>query len=76
MSKKKIADILKIIDVKINKVQAIIIEKEKQKKSITQNLLSGKQRLKRFDEKWKKIKLADIFYEIDERTEENNEYQF
>ena len=70
----KIADILRIIDVKINKVQTIIIEKEKQKKSLTQNLLSGKRRLKRFDDKWKKIKLADIFYEIDERTEENNEY--
>lgn len=71
---KKIIEILNVMDFKMNKVQAIITEKEKQKKWLKQNLLSGKRRLKEFEDKWKNIKLADIFYEIDERTEETDEY--
>lgn len=69
-----IKNVLEKYDDQIKLQKSLIVEKEKQKKSIKQNLLSGKRRLKGFEDKWKKIKLAEIFHEIDERTEENNEY--
>jgi type I restriction enzyme, S subunit len=70
----KIVELLEVMDSRINKLQSIIIEKKKQKKWLLQELLSGKRRLVKFKDEWKKIKLEDIFLEIDERTEENDEY--
>ena len=57
----KIADILSTQDKLIELKQKLIEEKQKQKKYLMQNLLTGKIRLKGFNDKWKEVKIKDIF---------------
>lgn len=57
----KIADILTTQDKIIELKQKLIEEKEKQKKYLMQNLLTGKIRLKGFKDKWEKVKIGNVF---------------
>ena len=67
----KIADILTTQDKIIELKQKLIEEKEKQKKYLMQNLLTGKIRLKGFKDKWKEISLKKI---LKERKEYSNKF--
>lgn len=58
----KISDILSTQDKVIELKEKLLKEKEKQKKYLMQNLLTGRKRLKGFDGEWKKVKLGDIGY--------------
>ncbi len=56
----KIAEILTIQDTIIELKEKRIVEKEKQKKYLMQNLLTGKKRLAGFSGEWKKVRLGEI----------------
>lgn len=63
---KAISHILGLMDSSINKNNSLIAKKELQKKWLMQNLLTGKKRLLNdelgiINDKWKTIKLGDIF---------------
>ena len=57
----KIVNILNMSDNIINLQKKLILEKEKQKKWIRQNLITGKKRLSGFDGEWHKVELKDVF---------------
>ncbi|HJD00796.1 MAG TPA: restriction endonuclease subunit S [Candidatus Dwaynia gallinarum] len=61
----KIADILSTQDKVIELKVKLLKEKEKQKKYLMQNLLTGRKRLKGFNGEWKKVKLGEICYCLD-----------
>lgn len=61
---KAIAHILSQMDKLISQTQALISQKELQKKWLMQQLLTGKKRLKGFDGEWKEVKLSKIFKQI------------
>lgn len=56
----KIAQILSTWDVAINKQEALIKEKQEQKKALMQQLLTGKKRFAGFDEVWEEKKLGNL----------------
>lgn len=56
----KIAEILSLWDKAIQQTKELIAYKEKQKKGLMQNLLTGKKRLHGFNDDWKTIKLGEI----------------
>ena len=56
----KIAEILTLWDKAIEQTKELIAYKEKQKKGLMQNLLTGKKRLPGFNDKWKTTKLGEI----------------
>ena len=60
----KISDILTTQD----KIIKLIEEKEKQKNYLMQNLITGKIRLKGFNDKWEKVKLKTILEETKEKN--------
>ena len=57
----KIANALTRIDNLIEDYEKLIKKKEKIKQGLMQNLLTGKVRLKGFDDKWSKNKIKDIY---------------
>jgi type I restriction enzyme S subunit len=57
---KAIARILGLMDTIINKNNQLIIQKELRKKWLMQQLLTGKKRLKGFDEEWKEYKISQL----------------
>ena len=57
----KIAEILSLWDKAIEHTKELIAYKEKQKKGLMQNLLTGKKRLPGFTDKWKTVKLGEVF---------------
>lgn len=57
----KIAEILSLWDKAIEQTKELIAYKEKQKKGLMQNLLTGKKRLPGFTDKWKTVKLGEVF---------------
>ncbi len=57
---KKIAKILISWDRAIEKLKALIREKERLKKGLMQRLLSGKVRFKEFKEEWKEVRLGEV----------------
>lgn len=57
----KIAEILSLWDKAIEQTKELIAYKEKQKKGLMQNLLTGKKRLHGFNDKWKTVKLGEVF---------------
>ena len=57
----KIAEILSLWDKAIEHTKELIAYKEKQKKGLMQNLLTGKKRLHGFNDKWKTVKLGEVF---------------
>ena len=64
----KIIDILSTQDKVIELKEKLLKEKEKQKKYLMQNLLTGRKRLKGFNGEWKKVKLKEYLMEISERN--------
>ena len=56
----KIAEILTLWDKAIEQTKELIAYKEKQKKGLMQNLLTGKKRLHGFNDKWKTVKLGEV----------------
>ena len=72
---KKIAEILSTWDEAINLTINLIENKKQFKKALMQNLLTAKIRFPEFKDDWKKIKMNDIFTEIDERSIANNQYE-
>lgn len=60
----KISNILILWDKQIVKTENLISAKEKLKKGLMQQLLTGKKRLKGFNGQWKKVKLFDLVKEI------------
>ena len=61
-----IAHVLGLMDSAINQNNQLIAQKELRKKWLMQNLLTGKKRLKGFDEKWKEYHLGEMFKERNE----------
>ncbi len=59
----KIAEILSCCDKVIELKEKLLIEQNKQKEWIQQNILTGKQRLKGFNKAWEKLALKNIFTE-------------
>ncbi len=70
----KIAEILAGQDRIIALKEKLLAEKQKQKKYLMQQLLTGKKRLPGFSGEWKKVKLGKCLDEVDLRTTVNNEY--
>lgn len=56
----KIVEVLACWDRGIETTKKLIAEKEKQKKALMQNLLTGKIRLKGFKDKWETKKIGDV----------------
>ena len=61
--RKKIAEILSTQDKVIELKEKLIAEKQRQKKYLMQQLLTGKMRLKGFNGEWQKDKLGKLFEE-------------
>lgn len=70
----RIAEILAGQDRVIALKEKLLAEKQKQKKYLMQQLLTGKKRLPGFSGEWKKVKLGKCLDEVDLRTTVNNEY--
>ena len=69
----KIAEILSMWDVAIEK-QTLLIEKlELRKRGLMQQLLTGKKRLKGFDGEWRKVCYSEIVKEINSKLKWNDE---
>lgn len=65
----KIAQILSTWDKAIEKLEALIAAKQKRKKALMQQLLTGKKRFPGFNGKWKDIKLKAVFNEIKDKND-------
>ena len=63
---KAIADCLSTWDRAIDSQKKLIKAKEKRKKALIQQLLTGKKRLSGFTEEWKEVKLSELFAERNE----------
>jgi type I restriction enzyme S subunit len=63
---KAIADCLSTWDRAIESQKKLIKAKEKRKKALMQQLLTGKKRLSGFTEEWKEVKLSELFAERNE----------
>lgn len=72
----KIAEILSLWDKAIEHTKELIAYKEKQKKGLMQNLLTGKKRLSGFTDKWKTYIVKELGLVITGKTPntEKNEY--
>ena len=66
----KIAQILSTWDKAIDKLEALIAAKQKRKKALMQQLLTGKMRFSKFGQEWKQIRLKKIINE--ERSRNKN----
>ncbi len=66
-----IAEILSNQDNLIELKEKLLEEKKNLKKSLMQNLLSGKVRFKEFNDEWKEVKLKKLLKEILNRNKEN-----
>lgn len=71
----KIVAILTTQDRVIELKEKRLAEKQRQKKYLMQQLLTGKKRLPGFSEDWKKVKIGSFIKEIDERSTVNNQYE-
>ena len=72
---RKIAAILTTQDRVIELKEERLAEKQRQKKYLMQQLLTGKKRLPGFSEEWKRVKIGSFIKEIDERSTVNNQYE-
>lgn len=75
----KIAEILSTWDNAINTVQKLLANSQQQKKSLMQQLLTGKKRLLdkngiRFSGEWMSIKVGDLITPHSEKSDRNNQY--
>jgi type I restriction enzyme S subunit len=62
----KIAQILSVWDKAIEKLEALIAAKQKRKKALMQQLLTGKKRFVGFEAEWKTYHLVELFNERNE----------
>ncbi len=69
-----ISSTLLMWDQAIEKITQLIVAKEQRKKWLMQQLLTGKKRLKGFNEKWKRERLGDYLVKHDEKSTLNNQY--
>lgn len=72
---RKIISILNTQDKVIELKEKRLAEKQRQKKYLMQQLLTGKKRLPGFRGEWKKVKVGSFIKEIDERSTVNNQYE-
>jgi type I restriction enzyme S subunit len=63
----KIAQILSTWDKAIEKLEALITTKQKRKKALMQQLLTGKQRFPGFDGKWRFASFDDLFIVVNDK---------
>ena len=70
----RIAEILSTCDVRIEKTSAIIQAKQKQKKALMQQLLTGKKRLPRFTSDWSEVLLNQICNRLTTVADDPNGY--
>ena len=70
----KIAEILSLWDKAIEQTKELIAYKEKQKKGLMQNLLTGKKRLHGFTDKWKTVKLGEVAEIYQPKTIANSDF--
>ena len=75
IGEQQIAAILTTQDRVIELKEERLAEKQRQKKYLMQQLLTGKKRLPGFSEEWKKVKIGSFIKEIDERSTVNNQYE-
>lgn len=68
----KIAEILTTQDKVIELKEKLLAEKQRQKKYLMQQLLTGKKRLPGFDGEWKSVKLSEVLFERNEKNIEQN----
>lgn len=66
----KIAQILSTWDKAIDKLEALIAAKQKRKKALMQQLLTGKMRFSKFGQEWKQIRLKKIINEERSRNKD------
>lgn len=71
--RKKIAEILTTQDKVIELKEKLLAEKQRQKKYLMQQLLTGRKRLPGFDGERKRVKLGSIAERIVQRNDEGNE---
>ena len=64
----KIAEILSAQDKIVRVKEKLLAEKQRQKKYLMQQLLSGKKRLPGFDGEWKNVKLSEVLLERKEKN--------
>lgn len=64
IERKSITSVLEAFDIAIEATEKLITAKEKLKKGLMQQLLTGKKRLKGFNGQWRKVKLFDLVKEI------------
>lgn len=65
--RKKIAELLKLYDVQIDKLKALIVEKENEKRYYIQELFAGKLQVENIDSKWNEVLLRDLLVERKEK---------
>jgi type I restriction enzyme S subunit len=68
----KIAQILSTWDKAIEKLEALITSKQKRKKALMQQLLTGKKRFSGFDEPWMEVSMGDVFKRVTRKNTEVN----
>lgn len=68
LEQRKIADILTTWDEALEKLDALIEAKERRKKALMQQLLTGKKRMKGFSRTWTKVQLGDVAENVAERN--------
>ena len=68
----KIAEILSVQDRVIELKEKLLAEKQKQKKYLMQQLLTGKKRLPGFSGEWRIVKLKEVLRERDEKNVDQN----
>lgn len=73
---KKIAEILTTQDKVIELKEKLLAEKQRQKKYLMQQLLTGKKRLQGFDEEWEKYVFSDIFSGIPSKSHQINSSEY
>ena len=71
----KIAEILTAQDKVIELKEKRFAEKQRQKKYLMQQLLTGKKRLPGFDGEWLSVAIGRFIHELDERTTCNNQHE-
>ena len=71
----QIAEIISAQNRIIELKEKLLSEKQRQKKYLMQQLLTGKKRLPGFCGEWKKMAIGTFISEIDDRTTENNQHE-
>lgn len=74
LEQNKIAQILSTWDKAIEKLGALITAKQKRKKALMQQLLTGKKQFVGFEGEWEEANLGRFFVENKEKSSRNNQY--